>query len=108
MFVFQHTRADRLLTAGRITDEIAEHLREADIILADVTEANLNVFYEVGFAHGTNRKTILLKQQAIDKSVEAPFDIKVFRIHLYEFSTHGFTDLRTRLRDILSNTLTAT
>ncbi len=105
LFVFDYARADRLLTAGKITDEIAEHLRGADVILADVSEPNPNVFYELGFAHGANRKAILLKQQAIDKTVEVPFDIKVFRIHIYEFSIKGFDDLKTRLQDILSNTL---
>ena len=104
-FVFDCRRADRLLTAGKITDEIEEHIRDADVIIAELSEPNLNVFYELGFAHGAKRKAILLKQQTTDKSVEVPFDIKDYRIHVYEFSTKGFADLRNRLQDVLSNTL---
>jgi hypothetical protein len=105
LFAFQYARADRLLTAGKITDEIAGHLRDADIILADVSEPNPNVYYELGFAHGASRRAILLRQATTDRSVEVPFDIKVFRIHVYEFSTQGFADLKTRLQNILSNEL---
>ncbi len=104
-FVFEHSRADRILTTGKITDEIDEHLKRDDIIIADVSEPNLNVYYELGVAHASNRKAILLKQETREKSVEVPFDIKTFRIHGYEFSTKGFSDLKLRLRDVLTNSL---
>jgi nucleoside 2-deoxyribosyltransferase len=105
LFAFDHSRADRLLTTGKITEEIAQHLREADVIIADISEPNPNVFYELGFAHAAETKAVLLKQQTDDKSVDVPFDLKIFRIHLYEFSTKGFADLRRKLQDILSNVL---
>ena len=60
--VFQFIRADKSLTIGKISDEISEWVKGSDVIIADITNKNPNVFYELGLAHALKRKAILLIQ----------------------------------------------
>lgn len=91
-FVFEYGRADRFLTAGKITNEIEERIRDADVIIAALSEDNLNVFYELGFAHGAKRKNILLKQQTIDKKLNCRL---TSRITEYTFMSSRLKGLTT-------------
>jgi nucleoside 2-deoxyribosyltransferase len=43
-----------------ITSTILRSIRESDLIIADVSRQNPNVFYEIGFAHALRKPTILL------------------------------------------------
>jgi hypothetical protein len=63
-------RGDQMAPVGRITDNIVHHLLHSDIIIADVTGRNPNVFYEVGIAHAFHRPIILI----IDDAKNIPFD----------------------------------
>lgn len=79
--VLQFARADKSLTAGRISEEITNFIKGADIIIADITLHNPNVFYELGFAHACARKAILLREIPGDDTPKVPFDIQDFRYH---------------------------
>jgi hypothetical protein len=102
-FNFQVVRADKLLTAGKITEEIDERLKNADLVIADITDDNPNVFYELGLAHAYRRHAILLKQKTGEKHLKIPFDIKDFRVHPYDFSRKGFAELKRKLPTIITN-----
>jgi hypothetical protein len=104
VFGFEYDRADKLLTTGKITDEIDDRIIKSDLLIADITEDNRNVYYELGLAHARGKKAILLKQKVEGKPLDLPFDIKDFRTHPYEFSTVGFRDLKKRLTEIVTNT----
>ena len=43
-------RADEIAMPGRINDQIMEAIRTADLVIADITGLNANVFWELGFA----------------------------------------------------------
>src|SRR5260370_27335746 len=45
---------------AELTSAILGSIREADLIIADVSRQNPNVFYELGFAHALRKQTILL------------------------------------------------
>lgn len=105
IFAFEYSRADKLLTIGKITEEIDEKIKETDLIIADISEDNRNVYYELGIAHSSGKKVILLKQKVEGKPLDLPFDIKDFRTHPYEFSTEGFASLKERLKLIITNAL---
>jgi len=49
--------------AGLIIEDITPSIQEASIIIADITPDNPNVFYEVGYAHGIKKPTILLSER---------------------------------------------
>jgi nucleoside 2-deoxyribosyltransferase len=55
-------RVDEQIFQERILDRIYNQIAKADIIIADMTGKNPNVFYEVGYAHALGKNTILLTQ----------------------------------------------
>src|SRR5881227_359257 len=64
-------RVDEQNFEGTILARIYNQIAKADLIIADMTGRNANVFYEVGYAHALNKPTILLTQDSED----IPFDL---------------------------------
>jgi nucleoside 2-deoxyribosyltransferase len=69
-------RADRDPTPGRITNQVVRHIVESDVVIADLTGRNANVYYELGIAHSFNRPVILL----VDDPDMLVFDTKDERV----------------------------
>jgi hypothetical protein len=67
-------RVDEQIFNERILDRIYNQIAKADLVIADMTGRNANVFYEVGYAHAIGKLTILLTQKGDD----IPFDLKHF------------------------------
>ena len=67
-------RVDEQIFQERILDRIYNQIAKADLVIADMTGRNPNVFYEVGYAHALDKCVILLTQKAED----IPFDLKHF------------------------------
>lgn len=67
-------RVDEQIFTGSMLDRIYNQISRADLIVADMSGRNSNVFYEVGYAHALGKRTILLTQDAGD----IPFDLKHF------------------------------
>lgn len=65
-------RVDEQMFQGSILDRIYNQIAKADIIIADMTGRNANVFYETSYAHALGKPTILLTQNSDD----IPFDLK--------------------------------
>ncbi len=65
-------RVDEQIYQGSILERIYVQIAKADIIIADMTGQNPNVFYETGYAHALGKAYILLTQRAED----IPFDLK--------------------------------
>ena len=65
-------KADEIYETKAIIDLILEQIHRADLIVADITGKNANVFYELGYAHAVKKNTILLTQSIAD----APFDLR--------------------------------
>ncbi len=63
-----------------ILDRIYNQISKADIVIADMSGRNPNVFYEVGYAHALGKPTILLTKEADD----IPFDLKHYPHIIYE------------------------
>src|SRR5215213_5676776 len=55
-------RADDLYGQRNILRDIVESISDSDLIVADLTGLNPNVFYELGVAHGLQRSVILMTQ----------------------------------------------
>ena len=72
-----------------ITERIIQQIQDADILIADVSTNNLNVLYEVGYAHATNKLCILLTKNP--KTI--PFDLKNRRHILFS----SLNDLKAKL-----------
>lgn len=75
-------RADEIATSHRITGDIWTHINESRILIADLTDRNPNVFYELGLAHACDRPVILLTQN----EDHVPFDLREIRYIKYDYA----------------------
>jgi hypothetical protein len=90
-------RADESFGPGVIIHDIERQILEAQVIIADITPANSNVYYEVGYAHALQKPTILIAE----KTTDLPFDVSPFRVLFYENSIAGKTKVEAGLRNHL-------
>lgn len=65
-------RVDEQIFEEKILDRIYNQISKADLLVADMTGKNPNVFYEVGYAHAIGKRVFLLTQNSDD----IPFDLK--------------------------------
>jgi hypothetical protein len=65
-------RVDEQIFDEGMLDRIFNQINKADVIVADMTAKNPNVFYEVGYAHALDKVVLLITQSAND----IPFDLK--------------------------------
>lgn len=87
-------------TRGNIIGAIMEALRDAYVVLADLTDQNPNVFYELGVRHAMKNRTILIAQD--EKFI--PFDLRPYATYVYNGKTkRGREELATRLRELLAD-----
>lgn|GEM_PF-4790076 len=96
-FDLRCTRADQHFESTPIMFEIFDDIQKAKVIIADLTGANPNVFYELGICHALKRNVILLKRAGSN----VPFDLHGIRHLEYEDRLGGVS----RLREILKETL---
>lgn len=73
-----------------ILADIIPPIYNADIVLADLTNLNANVMYELGIAHSFNKKTIIITRDEMSK---LPFDLKQYRTKGYSTHFKKFFDL---------------
>lgn len=67
---YRVARADQLSEPGMITNQIVKKIVDCEILVADLTEGNPNVFYELAIRHGLKKPFIHM----IDASEAIPFD----------------------------------
>jgi hypothetical protein len=89
---FGITRADQIAMPGLITSQIISHLVKDDLVVADLTERNPNVFYEIGIRH-CFRKPIV---HMIKSKESIPFDVIGFRA--VELDTHSASGIESTVR----------
>jgi len=71
-----------ILAAGNIREDMFQMLAHADVVIADISLHNANVFYELGARHALrDRRTFLMRFTTVD---EVPFDLKTDRYLGYD------------------------
>lgn len=73
-------RVDEQIFTEGILERIFNQINKADVIVADMTDRNPNVFYEVGYAHALGKIVLLLTQ----KTDDIPFDLQHRQHIVYE------------------------
>ncbi|WP_300683287.1 hypothetical protein [Nocardioides sp.] len=98
------TRADEVAKAGAISRDIVERLATADLVVADLTDLNPNVFYELGIRHALRAHgTLIIRDE--DRTPDLPFDLASYRIHTYGTSSiSAISPLRTAISNFLKET----
>lgn len=72
-------RPDAITRGGLITSQIIEHLVDDAMSVADLTDHNPNVFYELAIRHAANKPVLLL----IRDGQSVPFDLQNMRVIKY-------------------------
>ena len=81
-------RVDEQIFREGILERIYRQIETADLIIADMSGQNPNVFYEVGYAHAKGKLCILMTMNASD----IPFDLKHHRHIVYGNSVSGLRE----------------
>lgn len=84
-------RADDVIDSVEIIEHVRARIEACDFVIADTTETNPNVYYELGYADGLRKRVLLIARAGID----LPFNLRGRRHILYE----NIGDLETRLRE---------
>jgi len=97
-------RADDYKTSRAIIQDIWKAICEARIIIADLTNLNPNVMYELGIAHTVGKETILIYQRK-EKEIKFPFDLIHIRRIEYEDTALGGKKLENDLKETIKTIL---
>jgi tetratricopeptide (TPR) repeat protein len=97
----QCTRADEISKPGAIIKGIITELYEAEVVIADLSGLNANVFYELGVRHALKGGTIMIT----DDIKSLPFDLKPYRVLEYSTDLRGAHIFKRRLREFLKAVL---
>ena len=89
-FGFSVTRVDEIQDSGNISEQMLENISQSELILAELTGARPNCYYEAGFAHALGKDLIF----CIRKGESIHFDLAGYRF--IEWTTEA--DLRKKLR----------
>ncbi|MGC2166366.1 MAG: hypothetical protein WA632_10160 [Gallionella sp.] len=93
-------RVDQQIFAGSIMERVYNQISKADLVVADMSERNPNVFYEVGYAHALGKTTILVTKAEDD----IPFDLRQYPHIIYGGSlSHLKVELERRVRWHIAN-----
>lgn len=99
---FSCLRADEIYRSTAIMQDIWENIQISGLIIADMTDRNANVFYELGLAHAIGKEVILITQSISD----VPFDLRHLRCVVYSHSLRGLRKLADNIRQTIVGTPT--
>ncbi len=98
-FGFDYTCFRASLVIGNIITDILDNLYSADVVIADLTDKNANVFYELGVRHALRNATILIAQNL----EHVPFDLRNYVTLKYDWKTKiGRENFKQSIKSILS------
>lgn len=93
--------SDDIFTSTSILEDIWVNINTARLIVADVTDKNSNVFYELGIAHTIGKDIIVMTQNKND----VPFDINHIRYIEYTDDEEGWKRLELKLENFTEATV---
>ena len=101
-------RGDSLYRPTTIVDDIWQGIREAKLLIAELTDRNPNVFYELGLAHAISKPVILISKSIDD----VPFDLRSIRVLVYDKDHPDWgnklrVSLTKAIQEVLENPLSA-
>jgi len=99
---FHCSRADEFFHGGSVIKDILGAIGRAEIIIADLTTRNPNVFYELGIAHMVKqkKKVIIIMgggSGTLRFKNDIPFDVSALRVLRYHRGSKGLEKLRGKL-----------
>jgi hypothetical protein len=95
-------RSDKITDTGEIPDQIFTYLRDAEVVLADLSHANPNVMYELGLRHSQADKITI----QVGEYGQLPFDVTTIRTTQFRRTSGGLIEARNELMEALRTALT--
>jgi hypothetical protein len=92
---YKVVRADELSEPGNITVQVIQHLIEDDLVIADLTGRNPNVFYELAVRHILKKPIV----QIIKSGESIPFDVASMRTIFVDH--HDLDDVATCKEELI-------
>ncbi len=89
-------RIDDPQSNDRITDRILESIDRAEFVIADLTGAKPNVYYEAGYAHARGKTPIYIAREGTNLE----FDLRDFPVIFFRNLKQLKDDLEKRLRGL--------
>lgn len=71
---------DDMFGTGKVMDQIWQGINAAQVLVAELTDRNPNVFYELGLAHALQKPVVLVAASEED----VPFDLRHIRVIYYD------------------------
>jgi hypothetical protein len=94
-------RADDFFTAHAVMEDIWAAICASRVVIADCTDRNPNVFYEIGLAHAIGKPVVLITQRRED----VPFDLQGIRYIHYAYTPRGMSAFEEALARTVRETL---
>ena len=73
---------DEVFGSGKIMDQVWRGIRDAKILIAELTTRNANVYYELGLAHALGKPVVLVAADGEG----VPFDVHHIRVIYYDIT----------------------
>ena len=98
-------RADEIDKPGLITSQVIQRVVNDPLVIADLTESNPNVFYELAVRHAIRKPVV----QIIRKGDKIPFDVAASRTILVDHqdldsAAQAKSDIERQIREIENST----
>ncbi|HFU4060128.1 TPA: hypothetical protein ACGOZ1_001556 [Streptococcus suis] len=93
----QVIRVDRETTNGDINESILNHLKNDDLVIADLTGYNANAFYEFGYRQALGLPVVPI----IKHDQRLPFDVISKRTVFYDTDVSEIEDSKSRLKNMI-------
>jgi hypothetical protein len=78
--------------------DIWQMTQDAKVLVAELTEKNANVFYELGLAHAIGKPVVLIA----DNLTDIPFDLQSLRVIIYDKNDPAWgTELKASITESL-------